>query len=246
MTIDLSQPESPQLSEEWLHIRHTHLVSEIRIMCRHRRRRSVALVAATGAIAGVATLLGVGLHGPSSNSAFADWAPTTDAHSATQLATAYSACNLTFARISTGLGGGDPELGSSLPPVVLNDSRGPFNLIVYADPSHFDLCLWAPHLLSFTGGGALADLAPAPNAVSVGRYGFAISGSAPYTFIAGDVGSEVTGMTITLADGTKMEATVQGGLFAAWWPSKVNPSSAQLTTSSGILDQTLILPAAGT
>ncbi|MGY2065194.1 hypothetical protein [Blastococcus sp. SYSU DS0619] len=43
----------------------------------------------------------------------------------------------------------------------------------------------------------------------------------------GAAGPDVTGVDLQLADGTRITATVQSGLWAAWWPSTV--STAELT-----------------
>ena len=52
-----------------------------------------------------------------------------------------------------------------------------------------------------------------------------------FTVAEGSVGSQVTGTTLELSDGSSVEATVQNGLFAAWWPSEATVSSIQVTTT---------------
>lgn len=45
--------------------------------------------------------------------------------------------------------------------------------------------------------------------------------------VFGVIGPEVTGIELRLADGTTVTATVQAGLWAAWWPTTVSrPTSS--------------------
>ncbi len=52
----------------------------------------------------------------------------------------------------------------------------------------------------------------------------------------GVVGSEVTGVELRLGDGTTITATVQAGLWAAWWPTTVSRHNLErliVSTASG-------------
>ncbi len=60
------------------------------------------------------------------------------------------------------------------------------------------------------------------------------------TFVVGDAGSAVSSLTLGLNDGTKIDATVQNGYYAAWWPSDAGLTSAQATSPAGV--STLTLP----
>jgi hypothetical protein len=62
-------------------------------------------------------------------------------------------------------------------------------------------------------------------------------GSSSLTYAHGHVGSDVTAVSLNLTDGTRVEATLQDGLYAAWWPSETDVSSADVTTSAGVFHQ---------
>lgn len=51
--------------------------------------------------------------------------------------------------------------------------------------------------------------------------------------LVGQTGADMTAVTITLDDGTTVEATTANGWFAALWPDSVRAKSAQVTTTSG-------------
>ena len=59
-----------------------------------------------------------------------------------------------------------------------------------------------------------------------------------YSLAEGRTGSDVTGVTLTLDDGSGVQATVGNGWFIAWWPGSHDIKSAQLTTPSGVITQT--------
>jgi hypothetical protein len=50
-----------------------------------------------------------------------------------------------------------------------------------------------------------------------------------FSWIQGFVGSDVTGVTVHPASGPDVEASVDGGRFAAWWPT-VNPGRSEAWT----------------
>ncbi len=55
-----------------------------------------------------------------------------------------------------------------------------------------------------------------------------------FTVAEGSVGSEVSGATLLLSDGSSVISTVDNGLFAAWWPGQATVSSIQVTTTAGV------------
>jgi hypothetical protein len=65
------------------------------------------------------------------------------------------------------------------------------------------------------------------------------SGGQPYTLVQGQVDQGVTRVTLALADGSKVQATVGDGSFIAWWPGSAAVTSAQLTSASGASTQQL-------
>jgi hypothetical protein len=50
--------------------------------------------------------------------------------------------------------------------------------------------------------------------------GGSASGDTSWSYVHGTVGSEIGGVVLELADGTKLTASVGGGRFAAWWPGE--------------------------
>lgn len=65
-----------------------------------------------------------------------------------------------------------------------------------------------------------------------------------YTFIEGQAGSDVSGVTLEFPGGSSVQATVQNGWFAAWWPGTTDATSAVLTTPAGTPTVTLPAPKA--
>lgn len=197
------------------------------------------VAAAAGAIA----VLVVGMSAGSPTNALADWtrAPTTAATG--QLQAAEASCQ------SAGLPSGTD---SSAPSLV--DVRGPYTMLVYADNSTSGLCLAGlrPNGPAAVGGlshatAAETDLTPVlADAVLPGENGAFVTGvdsSSPaisLQWIAGRAGADVSAVTIALADGTDVQATVNNGWFAAWWPGDRSAQTAEITTSAGTTSQALV------
>jgi hypothetical protein len=57
-----------------------------------------------------------------------------------------------------------------------------------------------------------------------------------------EVGANVTGVTLTLDDGTTITTTVNNGWLAGWWPGSDPVQSAEVTTASGTSTQRLTVP----
>jgi hypothetical protein len=83
-----------------------------------------------------------------------------------------------------------------------------------------------------TSPSAATPLAPGAAVVDVDNT--AVSNSQSFNVVEGSVGSQVSGATLLLSDGSSVVATVGNGLFAAWWPSQATVSSIQVTTTSGV------------
>jgi hypothetical protein len=66
-----------------------------------------------------------------------------------------------------------------------------------------------------------------------GQRGGAEVAQTPDTLLLGTVGKDVTAVTLTLTDGTKVGAFVVNGIYAAWWPGRMNPVSAAARTATG-------------
>jgi hypothetical protein len=67
-------------------------------------------------------------------------------------------------------------------------------------------------------GSDPAQLGPLEIAASSGG---SASGEDSWSYLHGNVGSEIGGVVIQLADGTGITASLGGGRFAAWWPGEV-------------------------
>jgi hypothetical protein len=185
-----------------------------------------ALTAAAAGAAGTAAVI-VSLTAGASN-AFAGWTPTPTAPAPGQLAAARANCE----------GGQSPIAGL---PLRLADTRGPFTFSVYASDTSSATCISGP---SFTGvSGSMASTpvnVPADQVVLSSEHQTDHAGQA-FSFAEGRTGTGVSGVTLTLDDGTKVQATVGGGWFVAWWPGARDVKSANLTTPAGAVTQTFNL-----
>jgi hypothetical protein len=202
-----------------------------------RRFKRPAVVVLIGVAAG-ATVLGVSLGTPSTPNVLAAWSATTTSSPATQLAAAHAGCQRTWTSTlklipparASGYSG-------TLPPLVLTDSRGPFEMLVYAGTSGESVCLWKFGLIGISGSNGA--MLPATNTQSIGvpGVGFASDRGSPYTYAFGTAGSGVKAITLVLTNGTRVDATVQHGLYGAWWPSKTDVASAQVSAAAGTFHQ---------
>jgi hypothetical protein len=192
------------------------------------------LIAVTACAAGAAAL-GIALSTSGSPGAFAAWTARTTVPPAARLAAATSDCEALEKRaidlvpnVSRG------EAAISLGAWRLTDSRGPFEMLVYIGSSSDSVCLWdSGGVLSVTGGGGTLP-APTDRSVGIPTIGFARHRGSPVTYAYGKVGSEASAVTLTLTDGKRVQATVQNGLYAAWWPAQTDVASATVKSSSGV------------
>ncbi len=134
----------------------------------------------------------------------------------------------------------------TLPPLssmsqVLSDTRGPFTFIVYAnsEATASAACFDAPGFTSASEMRAPTPMTVARNGMSVVRQAHAVNQGGGYTFIEGQAGSGVSAVTLNLSDGSTVQATVQNGWFAAWWPGNADAPTASLTTATGTITATL-------
>jgi hypothetical protein len=79
-----------------------------------------------------------------------------------------------------------------------------------------------------------ASTPPGPDAAVVDINNTTDDNGQYFWVIEGQVGSQVTGATVVLHDGSSVVATVSNGLFAAWWPGQDGVSSIQVTTTTGV------------
>lgn len=227
---------------------------QLRRMAPTRPRRILARWVTVGVAAGAAavTVLVIGTSGSGPASAFAGWTADPTPTTASQLQAGETSCT-------------NPALASLAP--TLSDTRGPFSMLVYVQSSVTTICI--ARLANPAGGGGASGPAVGPPVIA--QYGApGTSAIAPDTIspesgiyitpknalfsgsttgqglriLAGQVGPDVTAVTLTLNDGSSVEATTQNGWFAAWWPSVQGVQSADLTTATGSTTQPLNVPTA--
>lgn len=200
---------------------------------RIRQRRRPFMVLAMAIIVGLIGLA-IFLVPSGTTSAFAAWTARITLAPASQLTAADASCRTFYTTALKSFP--QVSLPPALPPVVLADSRGPFELFIYGS-SASGICLWHSGVI-FAGDTNGGTLPPASNqAIGLPSVGFAQDVALPVTYAFGHAGSEVTGVTLNLDNGIRVQATVQNGLYAAWWPSKSDVSSAEITTPSGTAHQ---------
>jgi len=250
--IDLTTPPVPELSSDWITARREHLVAEIAAPHRPQPSRRLALsgIGAVGALGAVTAALVLSLAGAGAPSAFAGWSADPTTPTSGQVQAAESHCLKS-----------NPQLASATPTLV--DTRGPYTVLVYGASGPGGAgCVMTPSAQGlhqnpdFPLGDLTNATAVAPDAIVPLTGVLAFAG--PYAPTAteqltvqlilsvGRVGTDVTGVTLMLADGTRVEATVTNGWYAAWWPG--NPSAqtaAEITTTSGTTTQSLGTGASG-
>jgi len=107
-----------------------------------RQRIRMALTGAGVITVGVVVLVFV-LVGSGTPKAFAAWTATTTTPPASQLATAAASCQAFFKdELHLGPDQGLAPALNTLPPLVLTDSPGPYELFVYAGPTGDGECVW--------------------------------------------------------------------------------------------------------
>lgn len=185
-----------------------------------------AFTAAAAGAAGTAAVI-FSLTAGASN-AFAGWTPTPTPPAPGQLATAQASCQ----------GGQSPIAGL---PLKLTDTRGPFTFSVYASDTSSATCISGPSGTNVSGSMASAPVnVPADQIVLSSEHQTNHSGQA-FSFAEGRTGTGVSGVKLTLDDGTTVQATVGGGWFVAWWPGARGIKSADLATRTGTVTQTFNL-----
>jgi hypothetical protein len=204
------------------------------------KRLAASGIGALAAIGAATAALVIGLAGPGTATAFAGWSASPTAASSGQLQAAQSACQSVPA-----LPSGSPALASLTP--TLADTRGPFSLLVYTQNGASTVCIAG---LPQSGTAILSAGEPYVTSVAPGTIepqghfaDGAFSGQAQYHLLVGETGAGVTGVALTLDDGTSVDATATDGWFAAWWPGTQGVQSAAVTTANGTTTQQLNIPA---
>jgi hypothetical protein len=197
------------------------------------------------AVAAIVAVLVVGTSGSGPASAFAGWSASPTTPSDGQLQAAESACQQR-----------NPDLASATPTVT--DTRGPDSLLVYVNDGATTTCVTGQVQLGTVAlTRAAANALAASDTIAPQSIGleFAADGQA-FREMTGQVGADVTAVTVVLEGGSSVQATVANGWFAAWWPVSQDfesgqaltqslgqsvPQSFQITTASGTTTQPLTL-----
>lgn len=191
---------------------------------RARLLRWVALPVAAAAATAVAFAVVPGLQSPH---AYASWTSDPSVLNGTDRSVADAACR-------------DANLDLVRPDLVLAERRGDWVAVLYRDlapagtPEAEASCV--VHLPSGSDNADVVSLArgggggvvPGPDEITRGGiFQSGGNGGLPWerprpvmALTLGLVGDDVAAVTIRLADGTSVEATVADGTYAAWWPGE--------------------------
>jgi hypothetical protein len=217
-----------------------------------------------GALGGVAatagTVISVVVLG-GAQPAFAGWSASPTPATAAQLASADAACQAKFASAPASPGTATPSSWSA----AVTDVRGPYTMAIFQDGSANATCFIGPSFtaVSFNDGsshsmavgsstGAKPGQEEGGSASTVGgiesgditqltESHLDLTGDGPYTLVEGQIQPDVTGVTLVRSDGSDVQATTGGGWLVAWWPAAQGVTSAEVTTPSGVTNQTLNL-----
>ncbi len=240
----------------------------IRTVDCHPRTRALGPRMALGGVAVVAASTGavvalVGL-GSSTAPAFAGWSATPTQPASGQTGTARERCASQLS--STGGSQGIPATGWQ---PVLTDTRGPFTAMILRNGGANATCFTGPsfttlqansapggpseHTMSGSASGSASGSGSTSSAIGVMGLGGRPSGpisqaseahlttnaGQAYTFLQGQVATDVSALTLVRSDGSEVQATVADGSFVAWWPGSTDANSAQLASPSGTSTQQL-------
>jgi uncharacterized membrane protein YgcG len=194
---------------------------------RTRRLRPPLAIGALTTAAGAGTVAVIVSLTAGASSAFAGWTPTPTPPSPGQLANAQASCQ----------GGQSPISGL---PLKLADTRGPFTFSVYASDTSSATCIKGPSFTAVSASMASIAANPPADQIMLSSEHQTNHGQA-FSFAEGRTAAGVSGVTITLDDGTNVQATVGGGWFVAWWPGAREIKSAELATPTGAVTQTFNL-----
>ena len=161
-----------------------------------------------------------------SNTAFASWSPTTKVITPAEAALAGQRCKADQLHLIN-TAAARKIVGSSQ--IRLVDRRGAWTMVYLGGgvlPDYGVICLneYDSHgaLLAGGGGGASSGgpgIAPvASDTVTIFSGGGFTTQSGVTWSVAGQVGSDVVSVVINTIEHGPVEATIQNGYFAAWWP----------------------------
>ncbi|HTP18436.1 MAG TPA: hypothetical protein VMJ65_02460 [Solirubrobacteraceae bacterium] len=182
---------------------------------------AIGALATAGAAGAVAVV--ISLSAGASN-AFAGWSPTPTPPGPKQLAAANADCQTQ-----------SPIAGL---PLKLSDTRGPFTFSVYADANASATCIKGPAFTAVSGNESSAPISVPAGHILLSSSHTANRAGDAYSFADGRAGDGVSAVTLTLDDGSQVQATVANGWFVAWWPDTQAVKSAAITTPTGMTTQT--------
>jgi hypothetical protein len=231
--IDLQPAPVPDLSEEWIASHRTALVESLS----ERRRRPIKWVALAGATGVGVTVSSLVLVGGSEPYAFAGWSASPTAATTGQVAAADSTCQAQL----TQLGSTNKGIDAASLKAVLSDVRGPYTVTAFSDGGQNEaLCVSSPGAIALRWIGR-PDTPVSPGAIAIDQISILAREGQPYTLVVGRVGTNVTGVTLSLGNGSSITTTSGSGLLVAWWPGSQTITSANVTTATGVTTQPLNL-----
>ncbi|TXR56154.1 hypothetical protein [Quadrisphaera setariae] len=197
-----------------------------------RLRRRWVLVGAAAAVTAAGLVASQVVSDAGTPQAFASWTSDPTPLTAEQAATAEADC------LALMTDEGRTPRGERV--AGLADTRGGYLAALAATDQGVATCLSAlpgrrdPVLGAGTGLGAWvpadAVAAPAPDGTTVVFGGGMTTAQGSYTQAFGRAGADVTGVVLTDADGRRVQATLGGGWFTAWWPAEATDSLTVRTT----------------
>jgi hypothetical protein len=223
------------------------------------RRRAPRLALAGGVTAAVAGLVLTVPLVTGGEEAFAGWSPVPVELTGAERDAAVTAC--TALQAEDGELAADP--GAAADPLVV-EARGGWTYVLYrvgtaGGGSLEGSCLMPDEVLDDPEpgtGGFFGSLGPAADSGAAPRRGDAVVEDASglgevddgvFGYASGRVGADVARVVVTLADGREVEASVEAGRWAAWWPAgddgARDPSVTGAWTPRGVLrDGTVLDP----
>lgn len=206
-----------------------------------RSRRRVALAAVLGvavvAAGGVTAALIRDSAGPADSSAAAiDWQAVPHPAPSGAARAAAEACIKELDPVGIKY----PSLGLKLTDAWLSEQRGRTVFTMLANADAFGACL----TLDGRGDGGFGDSAheglphPSATGINLGENGGSWTMDihdkrVDTTALAGFAGSAVSGITVRRADGLVVTASINDGLWAAWWPGTSKAVSVTVHTRDG-------------
>jgi hypothetical protein len=229
------------------------------VLLRDLARPVLAGVAATVAVAAVIVGLAAGAQ---AGLATGHKHPRHHAHASAQSADAEAACKAELPtrerlevaqRQATGAHGApepEPAEGGDWQ-TILSSSRGAHTILLFANAVGYNTCTIGPGQRTISGGErAAGEAQPAVSAGEILPLGWGMGRTGdeqasrtgdgqPFSDVTGRVGAGVSGVTLVLADGTRVAATIAKGWFLAWWPGTVKAVTAEVGTATGTSTQPL-------